>query len=110
MAGTLQTSMVSALDRLWTAAAVAATYNGVAVSILSDDFGGDRENDPSAAGGAMAAGTIDVKKTEVAAPLYRDPVVIDGVTYRVMRIESHDWYAWTLSLYRDERPGPGGRR
>ena len=101
--------MTAALDRFWDNAAVSATYNGSSVTVLADDFGGDRERE-APADGHMAVGSIEVKKDDVSSPAYRDPVVIDGTTYRVLKIESHDWYSWKLVLYRDERPGPGGRR
>ena len=109
MAGELQTTMSDAFDRMWSRAEVSATYNGSAITILSDEFDSNLADAPDA-NGRMSVGTIEVKKTDVTLPGYRDTVVIDGSTFYVLRIETHDWYSWTISLYRAERPGPGGRR
>jgi len=54
---------------------------------------------------------IEVKVANVAAPTYRDPVIIDGVTWRVYRdreqeaIIQGDGYVWQVPIKRDERPG-----
>lgn len=47
-----------------------------------------------------------VKASDVAAPAYRDEVVIDGVTWYVGPENEHEDLdgMWKLPLYRDERP------
>lgn len=51
----------------------------------------------------MADAEIDILKSAVAAPAYRDTVVIGGVTWRVRHIISGDEWAWRLAISTDER-------
>jgi hypothetical protein len=55
-------------------------------------------------GSADARAQIVVKKSDVAAPDYRDTVVIGSDTWKVRNIKEGDGYTWTLELYCDERP------
>lgn len=49
---------------------------------------------------------IYVKASDVAAPAYRDTVIINGVTWHVGPENEHEDLrgTWKLPLYRDERP------
>jgi len=53
---------------------------------------------------AFARAEIMVRASDVAAPAYRDEVVIDSATWYVRRILSGDGLAWKLELISDERP------
>lgn len=53
----------------------------------------------------MAKSILTIKQSDVAAPAYRDTVIIGTDTWRVLNIKSGDsGYVWILNLYRDERP------
>lgn len=53
---------------------------------------------------AMAKAILTVQCSDVAAPAYRDPVLIGSDTWRVRNVIDGDAYSWRLALYRDERP------
>jgi len=79
------------------------TYNGASINALVD-YGmyGSGENARTA--------RIIVKASDVAAPAYRDTVVIAGTTWRVFRDPDRevavkgDGHVWELALIRDEKP------
>lgn len=54
--------------------------------------------------------TLTVKVSDVPAPAYRDPVIINGITWRVFQDEGlsiiikGDGLTWDLPLARDEKP------
>ena len=56
------------------------------------------------ADGRRESAELIVSSEDVAAPAYRDAVVVDGATWRVMRIISSDRYSHRLELYREENP------
>ena len=82
--------------------AVTVTYNGASISAIVD-YKANLDNAGSR-GSAMATAEMSVRASDVAAPAYRDTVVIDSVTWKVLRILSGDGDEWKLELYRDERP------
>lgn len=53
---------------------------------------------------------ITVKAADIPDPQYRDPVVINGVTWRVIQDQSReaiikgDGYTWDIPIIRDEKP------
>lgn len=82
--------------------AQSVTYAGSAIDALvlfgeNLDAAGSRES-------AQANGHLVVKVSDVAAPAYRDAVVIGSVTWRVRRIIYGDGQVWKLEIYRDQRP------
>jgi hypothetical protein len=56
------------------------------------------------ADGRRESAELIVSNEDVAAPAYRDAVIVDGVTWRVMRILSSDRSSHRLELFRDENP------
>ena len=77
------------------------TYNGAAVS-ASFQIRTEETTE-----GRRQVAEIIVSAADVAAPAYRDAVVIDGATWRVMRTLSSDNYTHRLELIKDESPGWG---
>ncbi len=55
---------------------------------------------------------VTVRQSDVAAPAYRDRVVINGVQWRLFKDQNRnsaptitgDGLTWQITLYRDERP------
>lgn len=78
------------------------TYNGSAIPAIVDYK--TNLDDAGSRGSAMAIAEISVRASDVAAPAYRDTVVIGSVTWKVRRTLSGDGKEWKLELYRDERP------
>jgi hypothetical protein len=76
------------------------TYNGASI-LAGVSYEEDLEQKDKA---AKAKCVIVVKTADVAAPTYRDTVVIGSTTWKVLNIAKGDGYTWTLKLYRDERP------
>jgi hypothetical protein len=77
------------------------TYNGAAVSASF------QIKTEETAEGRRQVAEIIVSAADVAAPVYRDAVVIAGDTWRVLRTISSDTYSHRLELLRDEAPGWG---
>jgi hypothetical protein len=77
------------------------TYNGAAVSASF------QIKTEETAEGRRQVAEIIVSAADVAAPAYRDAVVIAGETWRVLRTISSDTYSHRLELLRDEAPGWG---
>lgn len=54
---------------------------------------------------------LEVRREDVPSPAYRDPVIVDGVTWHVYRDDRNgeritgDSISWRIPLTRDERPG-----
>jgi hypothetical protein len=80
--------------------ATTVTYNSVAIVAIWTPGENQADNPPS----TVREGRLEVKITDVAAPAYRDSVIIDGVTWRVRRVISGDEYTWLLALETSERP------
>ena len=82
--------------------AESVTYNGEEILAVVD-YGEDLDevtgNETN-----RVADTVMIKASDVAAPAYRDTVVIGDYTYTVLRRKSGDGDMWTLELSRDERP------
>jgi len=74
--------------------AVTVTYAGSSIAAVVE-YG---ENGPDS---IMAVITVMV--SDVAAPAYRDAVVISGNTWRVQQTISGDGHVWILSIMRGER-------
>ena len=78
------------------------TYNGgpttIPAIVTYDD------NLDESTGSAVATATMQVQAADVANPAYRDPVIIDSVTWYVRKIIWGGGVDWALELYRDERP------
>lgn len=80
------------------------TYNGSDISALVD-FGMYDDTGENA-----CTARLIVKASDVAAPAYRDTVVISGTSWRVFRDPDRevavkgDGHVWELALIRDERP------
>jgi hypothetical protein len=47
---------------------------------------------------------LEVRASDVPTPVYRDAVVVAGVTWYVLRLISSDGFSHRLELYRDENP------
>lgn len=82
------------------------TYNGTDIPAIVD-FGLESQRyGPSSAKAAV----LYVKNSDVAAPAYRDTVVMDGATWRVFRdrdqdvVIEGDGHVWKIPVTRDERP------
>jgi len=80
--------------------ATAVTYAGAAVTAIVD-YG---ENLDEMEGAALSRAIIWVKVSDVAAPAYRDAVVIGSDTWTVRRVMTGDGYVWQIEIQRDERP------
>ncbi len=74
------------------------TYNG---TIVSASFQIKTEE---VEGGRRESAELIVSAAAVAAPAYRDLVVVAGASWRVMRALSGDGYSHRLELFRDENP------
>jgi len=46
---------------------------------------------------------LSVKQSDVSNPVYRDTVLIDAITWRVVKIDSGDGFVWNLIIKKDER-------
>lgn len=101
---TLATQMESDLDILFSTDdfAISVTYAGTAIPGLVD-YHDDPDMEP---GGRSSRATLEVRVSDVAAPAYRDTVVIDGNTWHVLGVMSGDGHVWTLEVLRDERIMP----
>lgn len=77
-----------------------ATYNGTAISAIWDDGA----NLARISEGVEAEAVIEVKASDVPAPVLRDIVIRNGVTYRVLRVTKGDGYVTQIALARDQRP------
>jgi len=79
------------------------TYAGESISALVA-YGGGSTNT------VAETAVIEVKVSDVAAPAYRDTVVIAGETWRVYRDKAQeavitgDGYTWKIPIKKDERP------
>ncbi len=74
------------------------TYNGTPVS-ASFQIKSEEMSD-----GRRESAELIVSDAAVAAPAYRDTVVVGGATWHVMRVVSSDLYSHRLELYKDENP------
>jgi len=81
--------------------AESVTYAGSAITAI---FTPADNLDEDEGGSALAMATLEVKVSDVAAPAYRDAVVVGSATWAVRKILSGDKDVWRLELYRDERP------
>lgn len=74
------------------------TYNGTTVSasfqIKTEEL----------ADGRRESAELIVSAADVSAPAYRDAVVVDGDTWRVLRVVSSDTYSYRLELTKAENP------
>lgn len=77
-------------------------YLGVDIPAIVDR--GEDLDDRDMGRSLMAVMQITVKASDVAAPDYRDTVVVDSATWYVRRILEGAGDIWTLELTRDERP------
>lgn len=80
--------------------AESVTYNGSSIVAIVD-YEEDLDERP---GGRFVGATMRVKASDVAAPAYRDVVVIGSETWQVQSVESGDGYVWVLKLEREHRP------
>lgn len=96
---TLRTDMTEALDSLFDDQAESITYNGQAINAIVDIGGTDTEN-----AGQKLAGTVEVKISDIAAPVYRAEIVINGVTWRGIHPLRQDWQTWVQQIETDVRP------
>ena len=80
------------------------TYGGV--SITADVNISDEHDDGHTSDATGKFGVIEVLKTDVASPAYRDPVIISGVTWYVgsPAVKKDNITSWWLYIYTDERP------
>jgi hypothetical protein len=78
------------------------TYNGVAISAVVDRRGGPSK----ASAGVFFDAFIRVKKSDVAAPAYRVPVIIDGKTWFTGKPEDAEGgeYTWRIPVVSSARP------
>lgn len=81
------------------------TYNGSSIP-AHVEYGEDLEQ---GGGAVMAVALLEVRKSDVADPQYRDKVIIAGETWLVRNAIAGDAWAWRLRIVRDERPMPFGR-
>ncbi len=79
--------------------AVTVTYNGSVIP--AHVFYGEAPERGSNAHASVAK--LKVLKSDVAAPAYKDPVVIDSVTWKVDRVLSGDGFTWMVEIRTDER-------
>lgn len=79
----------------------AVTYNGTAITaVFQPDPGQIMAGERTA-----RTGTLWVKASDVAAPAYRDAVVIGSNTWRIIEVPGDDEAGvWRLTVERDERP------
>ena len=76
------------------------TYDGVDISVIFT-----HKKDPEKLSDSLREeGELRVKVSDVPTPAYRDPVVIDGNTWRMMEIVEGGEYTWKLKIAKDERP------
>lgn len=80
--------------------ATTVTYAGESISAIVSY----NDNLDEQSGSAVATAILWVKVTDVAAPAYRDAVVIEAVTWYMRKILFGDGHIWQLELERDERP------
>jgi len=78
------------------------TYDSIMIP-AHVQYGENREDQAYRGGNAVTA-TLEIRVEDVAQPVHRDAVVIDGVTWYVAHVVSGDGYTWILSLERDVRP------
>lgn len=80
--------------------AVAATYNGESIAVIVEVFEGQIDQDT---GTEIARTVIQVKQSDVAAPVRRDTVILDGETYRVLDVVAGDGLGgvWQLELQKE---------
>jgi hypothetical protein len=83
-------------------------YDGVPIQ-AHVDYGENREDQGFRdRDGSAVSATLLVRVEDVAAPARRDAVVINTVTWYVVRVISGDGYTWQLLIERDVRPTFGG--
>jgi len=99
---TFQDLLSSDLARFFNADEFAETisYNGSNVPAIF----AYSENPDDVGDATQAVAEIYVKTSDVAAPNYRDVVIIGATTWYVRRIKEGAGYTWLLELYRNERP------
>lgn len=104
---TLKTQMATDLAAFFNSDefAESVTYAGTAITAVV------MPGEIMEAGGSMTAertvkrATLFVKATDVAAPAYRDSVVIDGETWRVIQIHGEDEEGvWELGIEKEMKP------
>lgn len=96
------TDHTAAFESAFATIAETVSYNGA--DVLGSVVYGDTLGDVSGMVGRGDMGELDVLKSDVADPQAKDSVVIDGTTWRVLRIISGDEWGWRLSIYTNERP------
>jgi hypothetical protein len=79
------------------------TYAGVSIKAIVD-YGRVQDLGNAVNNANVNIAAIWVKKSDVASPTYRDTVVISGVTWTVLNVESGDGLTWKVNIRRDERP------
>lgn len=91
-----------ASDDLFAVGGLAATYNGVAVTVLPQT-GVDL-----VAGREVVGDNAEflVRSSEVAQPAYRDLVVLVGVTWTVQSFRQMAQSMWLLVCHNNQRPVP----
>jgi len=80
------------------------TYAGSSVPAIVDRGENLADVSGGTEGARNAEARIWVRTSDVSAPAYRDAVVIDSVTWYVLRVVSGAGGMWTIDLFRDERP------
>ena len=102
----IRDNMEAALDNLFSTDGLgeSITYNGDSITAIVDPS--KDVLDETSGHRRVIRRSIEVGVSDVATPAYRDAVVIDSETWRVLEIEASDWYSHTLILERDERPVP----
>lgn len=75
--------------------ATTVTYDSVSVSAIVDYGDSDYR---------VTKATLFVKVSDVALPKYRDEVIIDSLTWYVMRKIESNGKVWEIGIERDERP------
>jgi nitrogen regulatory protein PII len=84
------------------------TYNGTTIMAIVE-YGKQRAKDA-----IVFDAEILVKASDVPIPTYRDTVVIDGVTFKVLQDAesqpSGDGFTWRIPVMRNERAPVGERR
>jgi len=80
------------------------TYNGTTGIRAHIDYGG------GSTGTVADTAVIEVQVSDVAAPAYRDTVIIAGITWRVYQDRNQeavikgDGHTWLIPIKKDEKP------
>ena len=104
---TAEETFNKALGEIYSRLGKQVTYTpsgGEAASIFADvTYGANLEDPAWKPLGTRASATLGVKKADVPDPQYKDTLLIEGVTWTVVRVLEGDGFTWKLEIERDVR-------